>query len=265
VSGAIDVTTDGEQPIFERGLAAALAEGGPRAAQRICELCVGALPVTGAAITAMTSPDHQHSVWATDEVAARIDELQFRLSEGPCVEAFTSGAPVLVADVAEGVHEKWPVFAAAAVQETVARGMYVFPLRGGPISIGVLDFYRDQPGEFAPPELARALRASDAAFWAVLDARPGARLDPTGAPETAGSGNAGPESGADVDVEGWLADVPLERVEVYQATGMVIAQLDVTPDAALATLRAHAFVHDRAIDAVARDVVARRLRFPQER
>src|SRR4051812_9660949 len=123
------MTTDGERPGFEQGLAAALAEGGVRAAQRICELCVGALPVTGAAITAMTSPDHQNPVWATDEGAARIDELQFRLSEGPCVEAFTSGAPVLVADIAEGLHEEWPLFAAAAAQETGARGMYVFPLR----------------------------------------------------------------------------------------------------------------------------------------
>ena len=45
---------------------------------------------------------------------------------------------------------------------------------------------------------------------------------------------------------------------------MVIAQLDLSPDAALATLRAHAFVHDRPIDAVARDVVARTLRFDRE-
>ena len=259
------MTTDDGQPSFEQGLAAALAEGGARAAQRICELCVGALPVTGAAITAMTSPDHQIPVWATDEVAVRIDELQFRLSEGPCVEAFTSGVPVLVADIAEGYHENWPVFAAAAVRETGARGMYVFPLRGGPISIGVLDFYRDQPGKMGAPELARAQQASNAAFWAVLDAHPGARLDPTGAPETEGSGSAGPRSGPDVDAEGWLADVPLERAEVYQATGMVIAQLNVSADAALATLRAHAFVHDRPIDAVARDVVARKLRFTQER
>ena len=260
------MTTDGEQPGFEQGLAAALAEGGARAAQRICELCVGALPVTGASITAMLSPHLQNPVWASDEVAARIDELQFRLSEGPCVEAFTSGAPVLVADIAEGVHDKWPVFAAAVVQATGARGMYVFPLRGGPISIGVLDLYRDQPGQLAGPELARARQASDAAFWAVLDTHPGARLDPTGTPQTdRASGPTGHDGGVEVDLEGWLADVPLERAEVYQATGMVIAQLDVTADAALATLRAHAFVHDRPVDAVARDVVARRLRFTQER
>ncbi len=253
------MTTDGERSDFEQGLATAVAQGGARAAQRICELCVNALPVTGAAITAMTGPDHQNPVWATDAVAARIDELQFRLAEGPCVQAFTTGAPVLVPDIADGVHERWPVFAAAAVRETVARGMYVFPLLGGPISIGVLDFYRDQPVMFGPDDVARALRASDAAFWAVLDVRPGATLDPTGAPTARG------ESGVEADIEGWLADVPLERVEVYQATGMVMAQLAVSPDAALATLRAHAFVHDRPIDAVARDVVARTLRFTQER
>lgn len=252
------MTADGERSDFEQGLAAALAEGGARAAQRICELCLDVLPVTGAAITAMTGPDHQNPVWATDGVAARIDELQFRLAEGPCVEAFTTGAPVLVPDISDGIHEKWPVFAAAAARETVARGMYVFPLLGGPISIGVLDFYRDQPVMFGPEDVARALRASDAAFWAVLDVRPGATLDPAGAP-------IAQRRGGDVHVEGWLADVPLERLEVYQATGMIMAQLEVTPDAALATLRAHAFVHDRPIDAVARDVVARTLRFAEER
>ena len=253
------MATDRERSDFEQGLVDALAEGGARAAQLICELCVTTLPVTGAAITTMTGPDHQNPVWATDEVAARIDELQFRLAEGPCVEAFTSRAPVLVHDITDGVHEKWPVFANAAARETVARGMYVFPLLGGPISIGVLDFYRDRPVVFGPNDLARALRASDAAFWAVLDVRPGATLDPTGAPTSRREGDVG------VDVEGWLADVPLERPEVYQATGMVIAQLGVTPDVALATLRAHAFVHDRPIDVVARDVVARTLRFPEER
>ncbi|HEY2220724.1 GAF and ANTAR domain-containing protein [Actinomycetospora sp.] len=254
------MTTEGQQPDFEQGLAAALAEGGARAAQLICELCVVALPVTGAAITAMTSPDHQSPVWATDAVATRIDELQFRLAEGPCVEAFTSRAPVLVPDITEGVHEKWPIFAAAAVRETTARGMYVLPLLGGVISIGVLDFYRDEPVAFEPVDLARARRAADAAFWAVLDVRPGATLDSTGAPDT-----TGPGGGVDVDVEGWLADVPLERPEVYQATGMIIAQLEVSPDSALATLRAHAFVHDRPIDAVAREVVARTLWFTKER
>ena len=253
------MTTEREWPDFEDGLVGALTEGGARAAQRICELCVSALPVTGASITAMTSADHQNPLWSTDAVAARIDELQFRFTEGPCVEAFTSRVPVLVPDITEGVHDRWPVFAAAAARETTARGMYVLPLLGGPISVGVLDLYRDQRLTLDSRERARAGRAADAAFLAVLAVSPGTRLNSTGTSE-----HAGPELGDAMDVEDRLAEMPLERAEVYQATGMIIAQLGLSPAAALATLRAHAFVHDRPIDAVARDVVARTLRFSEE-
>jgi hypothetical protein len=43
-----------------------------------------------------------------------------------------------------------------------------------------------------------------------------------------------------------------------------MAQLDVSAETALSRMRAHAFVHDRTIDDLARDVVARRLRFGTE-
>jgi AmiR/NasT family two-component response regulator len=51
------------------------------------------------------------------------------------------------------------------------------------------------------------------------------------------------------------------RAEIHQATGMVLMQLDVGADAALARMRAHAFVEGRLLIEVARDVVARRLLF----
>ena len=53
------------------------------------------------------------------------------------------------------------------------------------------------------------------------------------------------------------------RVEVHQATGMVVAQLQISATIALARLRAHAFVHQRLPIDVCRDVVARRLVFTQ--
>jgi AmiR/NasT family two-component response regulator len=57
---------------------------------------------------------------------------------------------------------------------------------------------------------------------------------------------------------------PLNHTAVYQATGMVMVQLALPPEAALSRLRASAFVQGRAIDEVAGDVVARRLRFDEE-
>ena len=44
---------------------------------------------------------------------------------------------------------------------------------------------------------------------------------------------------------------------------MVSVQLDISAPEALARMRAHAFVHDRLLIDVARDVVARRLAFTE--
>jgi hypothetical protein len=48
---------------------------------------------------------------------------------------------------------------------------------------------------------------------------------------------------------------------VHQASGMVAAQLEVSVAQALIRLRAYAFGNDRPLTEVAKDVVARRLRF----
>jgi hypothetical protein len=104
-------------------------------------------------------------------------------------------------------------------------------------------------------ELAGALRAADAVLWALLGIRSG---HPTERPAPAMQSHNG------ADPHGWLTGSPLDHTEVYQATGMIMAQLDVPAETALSRLRAHAFVHDRTIDEIARDVVARRLRFRDE-
>jgi hypothetical protein len=103
-----------------------------------------------------------------------------------------------------------------------------------------------------PEELAAALRTADALLWALLDLRGADTPDDPGRP------------GVGVNPHGWLSGSPLHHTEVYQATGMIMAQLAASPEAALSRLRASAFVQDRAIDEVARDVVARRLRFYEE-
>jgi hypothetical protein len=233
--GAVD------QVRLSQALAAAVASNAPDAPLAVCRACVAWLPVSGAALTVMAGPDRQEPVCATDEVSARIDELQFSLGDGPCVESFSTGRAVLVADIADPGERRWPVFAAAAA-DTGARGMYVFPLNVGASRIGVLDCYRDTPGTLDEQELTGALRAADAAVWTLLD---------TMVPD-AGTGGA-----REVDV---VDGSSLARAEVHQATGMLIAQGHLTAAAALARLRAAAFATGRTITDVADDVLARRLR-----
>jgi hypothetical protein len=58
-----------------------------------------------------------------------------------------------------------------------------------------------------------------------------------------------------------LDDVMGQRSEVFQAQGMVSVQLGTSLTDAMARLRAHAYVEDRTLGDVARDVVARKLSF----
>jgi hypothetical protein len=227
-----------------------VGEGGATAPQRICAACVVALPVSGAAITVMTSGDRQEPIYATDWIANELDDLQFKLGEGPGVEAFTERKAVQVADLADISDSRWPMFAVAA-RRTPARAVYVLPLQTGKVGVGVLALYHLEPGLLPEKGLAGASRVADAALWALLGLRSDGMLD-EGDVETA------------LDPHGWLTGAPLHRTEVYQATGMIIAQLNVSAAVALARLRAYAFVNGPTLAEVAREVVARRLRFDKE-
>lgn len=61
--------------------------------------------------------------------------------------------------------------------------------------------------------------------------------------------------------EGWLGGLAADHDRVHQAVGMIMAQLGVGADEALARLRGDAFAHDRTVLEAAVDVVARRRRF----
>ncbi len=236
-----------DQARLSLALAAAAADSGPDAALAVCEACVAWLPMTGASITMMDGAQGQEPVCATGPGAARIDELQFTLGDGPCVESFATGRAVLVADITDTRDGRWPIFAAAAA-ETGARGMFVFPLHAGTARLGVLDCYRDTPGALSDQDLSGALRAADAAVWTLLDG-----VDVR---------SAGDPGGVQADEQ--LDGTVLARAEVHQATGMLIAQAGLDAAAALARLRAVAFGSGRSVVEVADEVVARRLRLGPE-
>jgi ANTAR domain-containing protein len=63
----------------------------------------------------------------------------------------------------------------------------------------------------------------------------------------------------DPDSDAWAELNTLSRAEVSQATGMLVAQLEVAPAVALLRLRAHAYATGRSATDVARDILDRRL------
>jgi GAF domain/ANTAR domain len=211
-------------------------------AATICGACVDWLDVDGASISVLTATDARETLSATDDTAEVLEELQFTLNEGPCLEAATTGSPVLVPDVQDTTDTaQWPVFATAVGERTDARALFALPLQWGAINLGVLDLYRRAPGSLNEEQRRDAIGAADVAALMML----GHRTDPSG-------------------YGGWLDSAAASRAEVHQATGMVLVQLGVTAPEALARLRAYAFLHGRLLIDVARDVVARRVSFVED-
>lgn len=219
-----------------------------RAVEAICAACVRETLVDGAAVSVMTPAGSQSTAGSTDPVAARLAEAQFDLGEGPSVDAFASGAPVLIADLSV-LHPasagRWAGFTAAAV-DAGALAVFALPLQLGAVRLGALVLYRREPGHLDESALTIALRAADAVALALLDLR---------TPIVDGISPVSPLER--------IADASFYRIEVHQATGMIMGQLDTGLDDALVRLRATAYAEGRPVAAVAADVVARRRRFEQ--
>lgn len=217
---------------------AGTSSAGASRAERVCQLCVGTLPVDGGGISVTTQNGQLATVCATDDVAARIEELQFVLGEGPCVDVVMTGSPLLVSDVLDPPKEiegRWPGFLDAAAEAGV-RAIFGFPLQLGAIRVGALDLYRSEPGALTDGQVSAATMAANTiAVSLPLHVGPGQFVDDQ-------------------------VERSSYRLEVHQAAGMVAVQLNVSLGEALLRLRAHAFAENVPLALVAADVVARRLR-----
>ena len=204
-------------------------------------LCGGGVKITGAdgaGVMLMSGEIPRGSLCASNTVSHLIEELQYTLGEGPCVDAYQQDKVVTEPDLADPVTRRWPAFTPPALQAGV-RAIFGFPLRVGSVRLGALNLYRDRSGPLSGDQHADALVVADVAARWVLEAQAGAPVD-TVADEL--------EAGADF------------HFAVHNAAGIVSVQRQVSVTEALIRLRAYAFTSDRLLTDVAEDVVAHRLR-----
>jgi hypothetical protein len=194
--------------------------------------------VNGAGVMLMSGDIPRGSLCTTDEVSQLIEELQYTLGEGPCVDAYQQDKVVAEPDLADPVTRRWPAFTPPALQAGV-RAVFGFPLRVGTVHLGALNLYRDLPGPLTGDQHANALVVADVAARWVLEAQAGAPVD-TVAEEL--------EVSADF------------HFAVHNAAGIVSVQESISVTEALIRLRAFAFSSDRLLADVAQDVISRRLR-----
>jgi GAF domain-containing protein len=206
----------------------------------VCGDAARALSASGVGLSVMAANGTYGMATASDPATERIEELQFTFGEGPCVDAFATSRPVLVPDVAADAMRRWPIYA-PAIHDAGVRAVFAFPLQIGAIRLGALDAFRARAGSLSRSELAHAFTFADRVVTLLLDGQERATADADG-----------------------LDDAIDNRTSLYQAQGMVMVQLGVTLGEALTRIRAHAYAQNRPLGDVAKDIVARRLRFDQD-
>lgn len=209
--------------------------------QRLCRAARRDLTVSGVGVSVMSRTGGLVVTAASSPGSARVEDLQFELGVGPCVTACTTGRPVMVPDLEQAADVAWPGYVSAALAHGV-QAVFAFPMRDGGAALGALDVYRDHPGVMSEWAVARALGFAQVAMDTILD-----------------SGGIG------ADESDLLADEQEVGFEVYQAQGMVMVQLTVPPEEALARMRGYAFAENRSLREVANDILARRLVLESDR
>jgi GAF domain-containing protein len=194
--------------------------------------CVDVLDV-GATGLMLAAPGGDLRVMASSSEAVRVLELfELQSQEGPCLDCYRTGEPVVNQDLARA-DDRWPRFAA----EALAAGfwsVHALPMRLRGAVIGALNLFHVDPGGMRPADIAAAQAMADVATIAVLQHR--ATLE------------------AQI-INEQLSHALNSRVVIEQAKGVVSERLGIDLDQAFGRLRSHARNHNLRLVDVARDVL----------
>lgn len=205
-------------------------------AWRLGEALRRILRADGVAITVGYLSDGRVTLCASDEAADALEALQEVTGEGPGFEAARSDVMV-VADVDGGGDHRWPMLSMALEKRFGPLRVFAIPLQVGTGMGGVATLHTRHRQSLAvsPEQVAFLANAVGAALLTDGADPPDVRVQAS---------------------EGWSS-----RSVVHQATGMVMAQVRVTPDDALALLRGHAYALSTDLNDIAQRVVRRSINF----
>jgi GAF domain-containing protein len=194
--------------------------------------CVDVLDV-GAAGLMLVAPDGDLRVMASSSEAMRILELfELQTREGPCLDCYHTGQPVLNLDLAQA-DQRWPHFAREALAAGF-RTVHALPMRLRGTVLGALNLFHIHSGDLRQADVDAAQAMADVATIALLQHR------------------AAHEAQL---VNEQLNHALNSRIVIEQAKGMLAERLGVDLQRAFATLRNHARSHNLRLVDVAHDII----------
>ena len=179
--------------------------------------------------------DRYVTVGASDQLAQRIDDLERRAGDGPCIDAIEEETPQIEADLT--TPNSWPKLAAALLAETPVRGAMGFRLLVDKRKGAALNLFSDTPNMFDDESAGRAAVLASFASVAINAAAKG---------EDAAS----------------LRKGLLSNREIGKAVGMLMLLHDMTEEQAFDLLRGHSQGLNIKLADVAREVIEKRGQLP---
>jgi hypothetical protein len=200
---------------------------------RVCHAAREVMGVDGASITMDNSAPNRVILCATDMRSDMLENLQDVLGEGPGRDAFDLGQPMQTG-LDRNAASRWPQFVPAAEEIVGADAvLWAFPMHSAGDVIGTMNLHRLSQSPLV--ESIDAVQFLADTLAATLLREPSALAEMA-------------------DASAWSS-----RAVVHQATGMLVAQLGVSIDDALAVLRSYAFANSAHLTDIARAVVERKL------
>ena len=135
-------------------------------------LTSNAAKVSGAAAAGLVLTDHQDRVRymaSSNQEGKTLELFQIQNEDGPCLDAITSGRPVVNADLGQA-GDRWPKFAPAA-RAAGFQSVHAFPMRLRNETIGALNIFGEDQWTFDPEDVRLVQALADVATIAVLQER----------------------------------------------------------------------------------------------
>ncbi len=198
----------------------------------VTDRCVEVLDVAAAGIM-LAAPDGDLRVIASSSEAMRMLELfELQSQEGPCLDCYRTGQPVVNQDLATG-NGRWPRFAVQAL-DAGFHSVHALPMRLRGTIIGAVNLFHLDAGNMDQADVDAAQAFADVATITILQHR------------AAAAGQL---------VNEQLQNALNSRVVIEQAKGIVSEQQKVNMEQAFSVLRNHARSHNLRLVDVAYNVI----------
>ncbi|MBW8705584.1 Nitrate regulatory protein [Streptomyces sp. MBT84] len=198
----------------------------------LTDRCVGMLDVSAAGVLLADRDGKLRVMAASDEQVRLLELFQLQNDEGPCLECFRTGVPVIVPDLGAAI-ARWPRFAVAA-QRSGFGAVQALPMRLRDEVVGALNLFRTASGPVDPAARPVAQALADVATISLLQQRTARRS---------------------TVLNEQLQTALNSRVLIEQAKGKLAERQGMDMEQAFTALRGYARSHNRRLADVARALI----------